>query len=161
MRLKIYRSKVDLATIDVINYFLREEYGNVLEIDIQKDEILLPKNAFNCSRKQYNAFVLQQYLISRKDKNLALWVIREDIYWKDMNFIFGCAVPWCCAILSISRLYNHELIGKEAIHEVGHILGLNHCKNKCVMRFSNSVEEALLKPVHLCERCKKKLLKIL
>jgi len=45
MRLKIYRSKVDLATIDVINYFLREEYGNVLEIDIQKDETVLPKNA--------------------------------------------------------------------------------------------------------------------
>ena len=72
MRLKIYRSKVDLATIEIINNFLRKEYGNILEIDIQKNETVLPENAFNCSRKQYNASIIQQSLISRKDKNLAL-----------------------------------------------------------------------------------------
>ena len=44
---------------------------------------------------------------------------------------------------------------KEAIHEIGHVLGLKHCKNNCVMQFSNTLYEAKAKPSILCNNCKK------
>ena len=157
MKLSIYRSKVDLSTIEVIKDFLQKVYRDILEISMEKDELLILENAFNSSREQYDASILQQYLVSVKNRNLALWVIKEDIYWKGMNFIFGCAIPWSCAILSVSRLHSKELIGKEAIYEVGHILGLSHCRNNCVMQFSNSLEESMLKPLYLCGECREKL----
>ncbi|HHF58837.1 MAG TPA: peptidase, partial [Thermoplasmatales archaeon] len=54
-------------------------------------------------------------------------------------------------------LNSEELIRKETIHEVGHILGLGHCENDCVMRFSNSLQEAIEKSDHLCSVCREKL----
>jgi archaemetzincin len=34
-------------------------------------------------------------------------------------------------------------------------MGLQHCKNRCVMRFSNTYEDALQKPDTLCETCRR------
>ncbi|HEC81490.1 MAG TPA: hypothetical protein ENI42_03580 [Thermoplasmatales archaeon] len=41
------------------------------------------------------------------------------------------------------------------------MLGLGHCSNRCVMRFSNTLWEAKLKPLHLCESCKQKIFSLL
>ncbi len=70
-----------------------------------------------------------------------------------MNFVFGVAHPGKAAVLSTHRLDSLDLINKEAIHETGHVLGLQHCNNECVMQFSNSLYEAKAKPATLCERC--------
>ena len=44
---------------------------------------------------------------------------------------------------------------KEAIHEVGHMMGLGHCnKRPCVMSFSNTVGEVDQKTKYLCDMCK-------
>lgn len=46
---------------------------------------------------------------------------------------------------------------KEAIHEIGHVLGLIHCENKrCVMSFSNSIIDVDLKDWRYCKKCLKK-----
>lgn len=71
-----------------------------------------------------------------------------------MNFVFGVAHPGKAAVLSTQRLDSLDLIKKEAIHETGHVLGLQHCNNECVMQFSNSLYEAKAKPATLCERCR-------
>jgi archaemetzincin len=106
---------------------------------------------------QYDAFKLLKFLLKIEEKNKVLWVIKEDIYVSGMNFVFGLAQFHKGAVLSIYRLNSDELIEKEAIHEVGHVLGLNHCNNVCVMQFSNSLLEAKEKPKFLCEKCKKML----
>ena len=87
----------------------------------------------------------------------ALWIIQKDLYSKGMNFIFGYAMYHWVAVLSTIRLSTKDLIEKEAIHEVGHVLGLQHCSNRCVMQFSNSLWEAKMKPSYLCESCKRKI----
>jgi archaemetzincin len=71
-----------------------------------------------------------------------------------MNFVFGLAHPGNAAVLSTHRLDSLDLVNKEAIHEMGHVLGLQHCTNDCVMQFSNSLDEAKAKPATLCERCR-------
>jgi len=109
--------------------------------------------AYNAERKQYDAAALLEYLTRVKDADIALWVVDQDIYCKDMGYIFGYALLRHGAVLSTSRLNSTELVQKEAVHEVGHVLGLKHCSNRCLMQFSNSLEEAKAKPMKLCEKC--------
>ena len=49
----------------------------------------------------------------------------------------------------------YQRIVKEAVHELGHAFGLNHCENiKCVMHFSNSLYDTDIKTNHLCNVCR-------
>lgn len=114
----------------------------------------LVETAFNKARKQYDAERLLEHI---KGENLALWIVSKDIYCGGMNFVFGLASPRIGAVLSAYRLDDVEIVEKEAIHEIGHVLGLRHCNNDCVMQFSNSVWEAKRKPKELCEDCRGKL----
>ncbi len=130
--------------------------SNIYNLEIIDAGILdLPINAFDSTRRQYYAPKLLDFLIR---KELAIWIIKEDIYAKGMNFIFGMASCGRGAVISTYRL-DDQLIKKQVVHEVGHVLDLEHCLNECVMRFSNSVMEARQKPMELCNECKEKLKK--
>jgi len=97
-----------------------------------------------------------------------------DIFSRFLNFVFGVAdMPknksFGSALISVTRLRENfyrrsenlaqfELrVLKEAIHELGHTFGLEHCENLCVMRYSNSLEDTDKKPPNYCEACLKKL----
>jgi archaemetzincin len=98
-----------------------------------------------------------------------LGVTGLDLYVPSMNFVFGEArLPGRVAIVSTYRLkgttnYGEaELlpvrIAKEAVHELGHTLGLTHCGNRsCVMYFSNSLSDTDRKGEDYCDECLKEL----
>ena len=98
-----------------------------------------------------------------------LGVTDLDLYVPGMNFVFGEAhLPGRTAIISTYRLKNHTSYGeaellpvrvvKEGMHELGHTLGLAHCKDPlCVMYFSNSLVDTDRKREDYCEICSKKL----
>jgi len=79
--------------------------------------------------------------------------------------VFGLAIPILrTAVVSYYRLMGKNLLlrlEKEIMHELGHLFGLDHCMNRCVMRFSNSVYEVDLKPLGFCEKCHSSLLTFL
>jgi predicted Zn-dependent protease len=103
---------------------------------------------------------------------LLLLISKEDLYADNLNFIFGLADPQRrVAILSIARLVNRfgtederplrvqERILKEAAHEIGHMLGLDHCEDRsCLMAFSNSLNEVDEKQPVICTSCRRKLM---
>jgi len=156
MELEVLYSQISGDKIQIIKNVLTNTYKDILKVYID-EEIELIDEAYTLQRRQYNAEILLNYLIRNKKRGIGLWVVSKDIYSSGMNFVFGLAQPFKGAILSIYRLLNKRLIEKEVVHEVGHVLGLPHCSNNCVMQYSNSLWEAEIKPSYLCEECKKKI----
>ncbi|WP_346766009.1 archaemetzincin family Zn-dependent metalloprotease [Thermococcus sp. M39] len=99
-----------------------------------------------------------------------LGITDVDLYEGELNFIFGLADSYSkAAIISLYRLrpetygeMNEGLLKdraiKEAMHELGHVFGLEHCPNpKCVMHFSNSIIDTDFKNKDYCSICLKSL----
>lgn len=126
---------------------------------------------FNADRQQYHSTeILQQLLpyVKRKGQHV-LGVVDVDLYIPILTFVFGEAqLGKGCALMSSFRLHQ-EFYGlpedeslylqrceKEAVHELGHTLGLTHCRHfECVMRYANSVEDIDMKRNVFCPDCSK------
>jgi archaemetzincin len=112
------------------------------------------EGAYNIKRFQYDARGLLDYLMRCMTSEHAIWIVEEDIYYDGLNFVMGLAMYHLAGIVSTYRLSSPGMVAKECVHEAGHVLGLDHCKNDCVMRFSSSIEDAEMKPNVLCARCR-------
>lgn len=129
-----------------------------------------PDYAFHRGRGQYAAQEILQRL--RYDgAERVLGVVDLDLFVPWLNFVFGLAdPPGRRALIAIPRLRqdfyglpaNRELFlkraVKEAVHELGHTYGLDHCQDRrCVMAFSNSLADTDYKRQVFCQGCLGKL----
>jgi archaemetzincin len=89
-------------------------------------------------------------------QEMRLWVVDGELFYPGKGAIFGCSAGKS-AVLSRSGM-DQAVLAKEAIHEVGHILGLNHCQENCVMNLSIRREELEKKSSSLCPSCSTRLL---
>lgn len=98
--------------------------------------------------------------------SIGLLLADADGYVPGLNFVFGLAIPGlkvATVFLQRLRLWTDRAnyirrVVKEVLHELGHVLGLEHCKNGlCVMSFSNSVLDVDRKLPKFCGRCARKL----
>jgi archaemetzincin len=159
--------KIDIAVVDALKNRLTALFGGPVSVN---STVSVPQTAFNPERSQYLSDLLVQ-LISLPDKGkdeIVLGVVDVDIYTKDKNFIFGQADSESGkAIISLYRLNQNantnlfmDRMVKEAVHELGHILGLDHCQDStCIMNFSHSLQDTDNKVVTFCNKCRPKLLK--
>lgn len=129
-----------------------------------------PGYAFSPMRKQYKAdLILEQLARFHPQSERILGIVDLDLFVPGLNFIFGQAqVGGPAAIVALARLHQEfwgrpanpqllqERILKEAVHELGHTYGLEHCRiPTCVMHFSNTLEETDCKSDRFCRniRC--------
>jgi archaemetzincin len=153
---------------------LEKTFGCVAEIH---ERMGLPQETYNERRRQYSSSQILQKIHSflkakRQDKVLAIADV--DLYVERLNFVFGEAeLGGHFAIISLARLRQSfyglpenktlfmERAVKEAVHELGHVYGLEHCPDSsCVMHFSNSLMDTDRKRSSFCSRCRQKLEKI-
>ena len=107
--------------------------------------------AYDPSRYQYDALCLLKCL---PDEGISLWIVAEDIYSPGYRYLYGAAVDKK-AVVSYFRPDNLDEFKKEICHEVGHALGLKHCKGKCLMHVSRNGKQLAKKSSQLCMRCRK------
>lgn len=97
--------------------------------------------------------------IGSSRNKIVLGVTAVDLFTDRLNFVFGSARKdsWGC-VISTNRLGEgerfDERVVKEAMHEVGHVVGHPHCsKRNCVMHFSNSLRDTDIKAGWFCSDC--------
>ena len=125
--------------------------------------------AYNPVRGQYHSTEILRQLLRRPhgESWRVLGVTDVDLYVPILTFVFGEAqLSDTGALVSTHRLHpefygmpkDPELLRarllKEALHELGHTFGLQHCSDYlCVMSSSHSVERIDLKRADFCPAC--------
>jgi len=170
MKIAILRiGTVDMNVVSEIQDGLCRIFPEV-DCVILRDIMPAPQDAYNARRQQYHSSTILAKMhsyVPRSDVDNVLGVTEVDLYVPSLNFVFGEAeCPGRVAIISLCRL-KAEFYGqptkrelfversvKEAVHEVGHTLGLGHCTNsECIMFFSNSIIDTDQKRLGFCEKC--------
>lgn len=135
------------------------------------DPLPLPREARRPAGGQYLGRVFLDRLsrFPGEGEFRLLGLTEVDLYAEGLNFIFGQAIIGGRAcVVSAARLRPEfyglppdeslfrERMVKEAVHELGHTLGLSHCRDpRCVMHFSNSLADTDRKGREPCPRCRR------
>ena len=153
--------------------FLQNELIRTFGLDVRiASKEPIPQYAFDPKRRQYHSTKILEWLknIPVMDTRI-LGIVDLDLYVPDLNFVFGEAdVAHGVCIISLVRL-RQEFYGlpkneklfleralKEAVHELGHTYRLGHGGDtRCIMHFSNSLQDTDIKGPDFCPRCKLKL----
>jgi archaemetzincin len=150
-----------------LSRFLYHALGTEIAVDPQSID---PAFAYRQERGQFNSRALLTRLEERAAElgTLVLGLTEEDLFSPVFTFVFGEArLRGPAAVFSSYRLRperyglpaDPDLVAararREALHEIGHLFGLVHCKvPDCAMRFSGSAEEIDLKQDRWCSACR-------
>ena len=154
--------KFEVDVLDKIMEALEHRFGLPTKL---RPMIDVPQETYDKKRGQYHSTpILDKLRVNiPQDAARVLGVTDVDLFVPELNFVFGEADPTSgVALISLARLkdpneakYFARAI-KEAVHELGHTIGLKHCKSpKCVMYFSNSLMDTDRKGADFCENCKR------
>jgi archaemetzincin len=154
---------------------LRDGLAQKLATPVEEHKMDLDlERFFSRERIQYNSSDIIHALETAPAKpwgeqgRKVLAVVAEDLFIPILTFVFGEAqLGGDFAVVSYHRLRNaayglppdpgleSNRLLKEALHELGHTLGLVHCASlDCVMHTSTYVEDIDLKEAMFCPSCR-------
>jgi archaemetzincin len=125
-----------------------------------------PVEAYDARRRQWSSSRILAWLArAAPDEVRVLGVTDMDLFIPILTFVFGEAqLGGRAAVVSTARLAEPglddprivlERLAKEAVHEMGHVLGLVHCRTPgCVMGRSAGVPDVDKKKGRLCPSCR-------
>jgi archaemetzincin len=122
-----------------------------------------PQYAFNKDRNQFHTAAILRRLASLRPAGMPVLGIADfDLFVPDAPYVFGDADRDAgAALFSLARLANanpervRRRVQAEAVHEVGHLLGLSHCLDwRCAMFLTRDAADADRKGPGLCASCR-------
>jgi len=160
---------IDAGFLSRLELCLEERF--LYSFDVER-ALAVPHSALNSTRGQMFLSTLTSKVLRRyPDHDGYLLAITEfDLYKTSHRYIFGDADETRkIAVLSLHRLHS-EYYGegadanvlfqralKEAMHEIGHALGLRHCHHaRCAMYYATSIFETDNKFANFCENCERR-----
>ncbi len=126
------------------------------------DSLPEPDYAFLARRGQYEAGKILRELASMPDgSRFKLGLVQVDIYTPILTFVYGeSQLGGKAALISLSRIHDQDPMkiyiraAKIGIHEMGHLLGIVHCRAPdCLMHFSSNLEQLDTLPLRFCNAC--------
>jgi len=157
---------VEKDILDRIAGHIEARCGVVCRVFQKMDK---PEYAYDERRCQYNSKLILKHLIKLSPKDILgfMGVTHVDLFVPILKYVFGLAeMEGQCSIISMHRLrpqfYDRppdrdllvERARKTALHELGHCLGLTHCRNRrCVMYSSTKIEDTDFKQADFCPTC--------
>jgi archaemetzincin len=164
---KIFRDKAHINSSSSLQ-------SSSLQSSSSSTTTMPPKYLFDKARKQWISDSLLDWLlesINPGSTTKVLAICDFDAYSDELNFVFGQAhLGGRAAAIYLPRLKDEfyvrksdkinnlfeQRVIKESVHELGHTFGLRHCQiSKCVMHFSNSLQDTDFKDDEFCDRCNK------
>lgn len=152
--------------------FLPTALEEILFLEVRWGPALpIPPRSYRARRRQYlsGPFLVAVAALPAAGDLRLLGIADVDLFTPGLNFIFGqAAMGGRECIISTTRLspsfYGEsddpalfqERVVKEAVHELGHTFGLEHCDEEgCVMRFSDCLADTDRKGRDFCPRCRR------
>jgi len=153
--------------------WLRDELAKVLRQPVSVARpVGLPPEAYQPFHRQYlgDTILVALTKLPLPAGAHAVALVDADCYTPGLSFIFGQAAKGGrVALVALPRLrpsfYGEpedderfrQRVLKEIVHELGHNWNLAHCSDlRCVMHFSNTLEDTDAKGVELCVHCQKR-----
>lgn len=162
-------NSIDAALLTRLAVCLEERFLATCSV---RTSLAVPRSALNSVRKQLFFGSIAGKLSAAFDARdqLILGITEYDLYKTSHQFIFGgSSESQRTAVVSLHRLHPEyyseptdenaffQRLLKEAVHEIGHTMGLKHCFNaRCPMYYSNSVFDTDNKFSNFCESCEKR-----
>jgi archaemetzincin len=150
---------IDALMLSIVAAHIQSLMGLPTDIVAERPK---PDYAFLETRGQYDATkIIAQLFKETEGAYFKLGFIASDLCIPILTYVYGeSQLGGRVAVVSIDRLRDrdrqvtYERAAKISLHEVGHLLGLEHCLSAgCLMRFSKQVDQLDELPLHVCPAC--------